>query len=130
MPPELAVSLWVQPEIGGLNRVIFHNGDDGEFLIGLDATDTVYVNYRTSGGAWQTINTGRIIPPSEWHHIAFSWNSTTDVAYVYVDSKITNELQPGASLYAGTDDVTIGSSQGADFFTGVIDEVEMYNKSF
>ena len=60
-----------------------------------------------------------------WHHLAFTWDGTTKRGYVDCVQQVMVPLQPGA----GTAPVALGSSRGAYYLAGVLDDALYYTRA-
>lgn len=60
-----------------------------------------------------------------WHHVAATFNGTT--RSIYVDGTLVGSDTPGSDHSATAVDFRIGYSKGPGFFSGLIDDVRVYN---
>ena len=61
-----------------------------------------------------------------WHHVAYSWNGTTNALYIDGVATTTTTAHDSGAVTAAT----IGASgASADFFNGQIDDVRVYNQA-
>jgi hypothetical protein len=101
---------------------------------------TVGVN---NGGTTQTVSSVGTVPEGEWTHVAFSYNSSTGLTYIYINgvldsssSAITytmaNALYQGKSTsnYIGRSQWYKTQSSTNPDFNGKIDTFEFYRTSF
>jgi len=81
----------------------------------------------------QTYTQGtKIVSAEEWHHVACSWDSTTNKYRTYLDGLIdVDTTKVGNSLSTTTSSFLMSAfvSQGDYPFTGKIDEVRIYNRA-
>jgi len=80
-----------------------------------------------NGSSWQTLYVGNVIPYMEWHHVA----GTYDGSYmkIYVDGTLAGTLPVSGAITTNTNPLTIGYQPGTpEYFSGIIDEVRIYNR--
>lgn len=106
---------------GGFNRLRFDVSADGLFL----------------GGHSSAIVSADVIPLNTWTHVAGVFNGTTHSLTVYVNghaSVLGSDISPTVSApLVNNEPVLIGAgdlgSNQRDFFKGLIDEVELFNRA-
>ena len=118
------VEAWVYANTMG-NYGIIGWGDYGTNnsvnAIHLDATGEI-INYWGSNDL--VISTGDI--SGDWHHIATTWDGTT--RKIYLDGNLIGSDNPSAvPTIPNADNLTIGITNGSEYFDGVIDEVRIWN---
>src|SRR6267378_1286830 len=79
-----------------------------------------------TGGTEHEINTGYFPPVNAWTHVALTYDGDTMTVYA-------NGANVGSTSFSGTIDdsgesFTIGGRSGGLFFTGLIDEVEVFDR--
>lgn len=83
------------------------------------------------GGSFTTLNSTEIVNDGDWHHVAFTYNSSG--MNIYIDgSSISNSVDV-TPLTTATDNFLIGarriSGTLSKYFNGSIDEVAIFNKA-
>jgi len=116
------VTLWVKPNALGTKKVIFSwKNVYSESLMLYDDRWNFYSNTSPVIDIFPVSPTPTV---GKWHHIAFGYDAGV-VAQLYVDGVLigstTNLLTPDTST------VTIGGTSIGDYFSGVIDDVKIYN---
>jgi hypothetical protein len=66
-----------------------------------------------------------ILPLNTWSHIAATYDGTT--VKLYLNANLVATASGGATLDATTESLMIGGSEYEEYFTGVIDEVRIYD---
>lgn len=96
---------------------------DGIFYI---AADSGYLAFTDGAGNTNLGNT--TVTDGVWHHVAYVYNNIANSGMTYVDSV------PGSSNTAvtwrntcSTTDTRIGSEVGANYFSGTVDNLRVYN---
>jgi hypothetical protein len=129
-PPQMTAEAWVSPAATGFNAVIACGSSTGGLL-------TWYLG--VTGGTPQFISHGSdllaapsAIPMNQWTHLAISFDGTTK--RLYVDGlMVASKGGLGPLVYDPAVPVTIGAAwednQPADVFTGLVDEVSLYDRA-
>ncbi|MFA5389331.1 MAG: LamG-like jellyroll fold domain-containing protein, partial [Candidatus Omnitrophota bacterium] len=107
----------------GDNRKLFAFQNNGAYL-------TVGLN--TGGSYWETDTpiTASQFTDGAWHHVAFTYDSSTGKARVYKDGVVLEEEDHSGVIAAETVSLIIGSSAGTgEFFNGLMDEIRVYNRA-
>jgi len=101
------------------NYVIYYFGDAA-------GGDYKYMRpYANCGGAWQSMNTGKIVDTlNEWHHIVWSYNPTIAESKFYVNGALASTASRNCTLAVNNASLNIGAQQ-----SGKIDEVRIYNRT-
>ena len=87
--------------------------------------------YFFNGTGWPGVSADDVdIRDGEWHHIAGSFNHSTQIIKIYRDGDlIKRENVSGIITYSMGDDFHIGSMQSQRFFGGTIDELRVYGQA-
>jgi hypothetical protein len=102
---------------------LFSRGLDQRIL--LDVNNTVIVNTFNK----DTTNTGVIVNPNEWHHIALS-KDESNLAKLYLDGKLVWQ-EAKSKVFDKSKPISIGASLSTNpyFFAGQIASVRVYNSA-
>ena len=128
-----SVSLWYKadgPSSGNTNIVQAGtiDGSTGRTVLIL-TQDSKYFTYLTADNA--RVTTSESVTRTDWQHITFSYDAETSKAYFFVNGTADNES--GVTLSgtpASVSDMIIGRHRtSSDPFTGLIDEVRVYDKA-
>ena len=66
---------------------------------------------------------------NKWHHLAVTYNSSTGNAQVYLDGVLANQRNLGIIVPQTSSDLYVGARPDSEpRFTGLIDEVRIYNR--
>jgi hypothetical protein len=125
----MTVEAWVYPTtVGGWQPVIYKY-NDLYYLLGSNPAgndpatgvgDTATVGDMLASGTSLTANT--------WTHLAGTYDGTTIRLYVN-GVQVTSMAHTGAIATAGNPLTIGGNTVDGNYFTGVIDEVRVYNKA-
>jgi hypothetical protein len=107
---------------GNANNSAVHN-------YGIEITDTNRVRcILGSGAAFQEFDSTITIAANQFRHVACTWNGTT--LSLYIDSVLNTSTTQNLTPTGNTSPLFIGQFGGnSDRFSGVIDEVRIYNRA-
>ncbi|MFF2025020.1 LamG-like jellyroll fold domain-containing protein [Streptomyces sp. NPDC058171] len=117
------VEAWVKPRAGGGPVLSRWSGTVAEGGFQLRVTGTGQVALDHSGG---TLTSDGSIPADTWAHIAASFDGTT--ATLYIDGAFSGAKDLPSSG-DGTAPLHIGGKAQGPFYSGVIDEVRIWNRA-
>ncbi|MEW1552338.1 LamG domain-containing protein, partial [Streptomyces tsukubensis] len=116
-----AVEAWVKPKAAGGPVVARGSGEGGGFQLRITGAGQVALDH--SGG---TLTSDRTIPADTWAHIAASFDGTTATLYIDGAFSGTKSLPSSGD---GTALLHIGAKANGPFYSGVIDEVRIWNRA-
>lgn len=132
---DLTIEAWIKPK-----RNFFSNSvtivDNGEFSLGLNYTNSlqnayVFAFLNTTGSGWMNVSSGTSDEWTlGWHHIALTYNSSSNTTRIYRDGVILSEAvgNLNGTVVPRAQDLIIGFG-GSDSFFGSIDELAIYNET-
>ena len=108
---------------------------DGDFFLSPDqSTNAISVHYWSGAGAWYGVGSSAPLGAEGWHHVALAW-STDGIAKLYVNNVVTNGMSVPVPIF-GNVPLAIGraghihyGNPNYDFFSGVIDDVYIYDRA-
>ena len=135
-----SIELWMQTSTTPTgNAVLIGRGDSSDaaavfWWVGLNGGSAVPVFFlREEGGTYRRLTGQTALSDGVWHHIVVTRNGETDEHSIYVDGEVeTVTLATGGGAvidlgFATSDDLSIGYADGNYHYTGVIDEVALYD---
>ena len=127
---EGAVSFWMRPEPGGERKEILWAA--GENM----TDDSIHAHLTADGRAGFFMENGRYdvlitskesIDDGQWHHLAASWSSSA--VHFYLDGRQVGSDTEFRAMQQGTlPELRFGSS-GAASFTGLVDEIALWDRA-
>ncbi|OUS01962.1 hypothetical protein A9Q86_04735 [Flavobacteriales bacterium 33_180_T64] len=128
-PDAFTISAWIKRVDGANERSIVskrNNSNTQGFDFKIDANGRLAATWRTSTNVLQSVNTNKVVPAGQWHHVAIAYDGTN--SYLYIDGVLGSnrvKAKPGSS----TNSFIIGASgeNPSRFFSGDIDEVRIWN---
>jgi subtilisin-like proprotein convertase family protein len=141
---QITIDAWINPAVvTGQGRAILSKYDSGagqfsyNFFINTDGT-LIFAVYHGANPDFRLVKTSAALTANVFTHVAATFNPTTQATKIYVNGQDTNAaLHPDSSSLPGvnatTTPVRIGTyKEGASliaFFSGIIDEVEIFNRA-
>jgi N-acetylneuraminic acid mutarotase len=121
-----SIFIWIKG--GASGQVIISQQAGANWLSSDPATGALMTELTSAGRIGKALYSDAIIADGNWHRIGFTWNGST--RYLYVDNiLVAEDTQLGlADGYGG---LTIGTSRNMapdTFWTGLIDDVRIYNR--
>ncbi|MBI5631874.1 MAG: carboxypeptidase regulatory-like domain-containing protein [Nitrospirae bacterium] len=132
MTNTLTVDAWIYPTGPGSS---IHGGiivnKEGEYEMARYPDGTIQWAFANTVPGWTWINTGYVAPQNQWTHIALVYDAGTvstyangNLVHTYIGAGSIGDVQPAEN------DFRIGGRQvGDQFFRGLIDEVEIFNRA-
>ena len=130
---EYTISAWIKTEPTGLWQTVIgkepaagNPRNYGIFVAG--NTKLLGVNY-TTAGAWKTAFSKTVAADNKWHHVAATFDG--DFLRAYFDGVMEGETRTEIPPDHNTEPVRIGrwGNPRGDFWSGVLDEVAMFNQA-
>jgi hypothetical protein len=138
--PVLSIAAWVRgpgAQTNGAGIVVKGTGSGGEqYAIDVNInqlTTPAYRFYVRSGAGPSTDCTTPVVPNGRWQHIAAVYNGPIGLMQFYVNGQLVSSVTGPTSLLPNTHELSLGSRQSGAAtpydrpFTGVIDDVRLYN---
>ncbi len=129
---QFTVAFWIFPNTtSGIDQIILHNLENGEFKIGYDSSGKLFFAYNGSNSGWQRFDSKKTLATGKWYHIAVNWDEKNNISQIFIDGTSRNIINPGESLASQTGNPTIGAqrqtSSITNNFNGVVDDIRIYN---
>jgi len=121
------VFAWIKG--GAAGQVIISQQAGADWLLLGPATGALMTELKSGGRQSGALCSNAIVCDDHWHRVGFTWDGST--RSLYVDDILVAE-DTDVALAGGTGGLTIGSGKvmtPATFFTGLIDDVRIYNRA-
>ena len=117
---------WATP--GGLSTLFSQyvaTGDQRSWLMRLNDNSLIRIDTSVDGINIVSSEFSHAITGNDWHHLAFVYDSTSNIYSIYIDGVFFNSHAVGGNLHLSTTpDFGLGAiSGGSQLFAGDIDEV-------
>ncbi len=132
------IALWINPILTGGSQVLVGQAQTGatnqsmHYRFGGDSsTDAPVRGVRMGFYSNDLDSPAQLFKDNTWYHVTFYYNYETQVRRIFVDGVKVAE-GTGVAAYAGTSgNTTIGywATDGAQLFTGTIDDVQIYHRA-
>ena len=112
--PSLSVEAWVRFDAinTAQDQYIFSSSSGNGYHLAMTAgNDKLRSQIRIGAATYNVFTSATGITPGSWHHVAITWNGTTNTSKIFLDFKQLASAQPaGADVIAnGSTDLTIGN---------------------
>jgi hypothetical protein len=128
---DFAVSIWFKfPSTlatGTYNLINNGTSGNGWYYININTSNTLTAYF--SSGATVTITGSTTVNDGAWHNVIFTHDSSNTTVYLYLDgSSEGNDTTTSPFSSKSDENVYIGATGGSsNYFTGVIDDVRIYD---
>ena len=126
-PPQGTIAFWINPAMAKSKERIL--GAGGDYEVWLRGNGELKNELYDGGSA--TIGTGAgVLTADEWHHVAMTYNSTTEAVEIYFDGEL---LVAGKAEAPSTPtDTTLlvghrGGAAAAEHYGGLLDDLRIYD---
>jgi hypothetical protein len=134
LPSNFTLDAWVYPQSlttptsfpmvfskfgGGQSSYELHLQSDGSVRANISGDGTTFDNLVTDPG---------LVPVQTWTHIATTYESGTWKIFVN-GLEVASKISSVTSVFIGTAPLLIGSDTGGNFFNGLIDEAEIFQRA-
>ncbi|AZZ94548.1 LamG domain-containing protein [Hahella sp. KA22] len=126
----LTVSAWVYPTQIPTSELKTILSKDENYEFHIDSSGEIYWWWNDSSGTSRSITTsGANMVANAWRHVVITYESGAQ--RVYVDGVVRGSSSYTGTLLTNSDPLQIGQDQGYSvrYFSGRIDEVQIYNKT-
>lgn len=126
---DFTIECWIKHTSSSTSkRVMFAQKDDNNFCSILVNGLNIPYFFLRDAGIYYSVNTQTTLSTSEWHHIAFSWDASSNSISSFIDGVQVAGISGGSSSLGANDVLTIGArSDGEQIFNGSIDELRIWN---
>jgi hypothetical protein len=135
-----SVSLWANAEVWNSDWAHAMIGNRGEDNVGWQIrryASSSNIAFTTRGVGNDDTQSNAVMPLGDWVHIACVYDNSANTKQIYINGALDQEVttNAGVSIAATTHNTYIGARATSDntgqeaFFTGLLDEIQVYNKA-
>jgi subtilisin-like proprotein convertase family protein len=122
------VEAWINPTTTALQNIMAKGTTRYDFRISSSAPGG-RIAIRTNGSTRLTAKVTSSIVPNTWTHVAATYDMGTNTFSLFINGVLdTSNVVAGAAPTSAVETVQIGNG-GNGFFTGMIDEVRIWNRA-
>lgn len=132
---EITPDAWIFPTSlsnAVIGPVIFEKGTTLDSRIGLQVTADGQLCGYLNSDTFNVCSADQTIPAAQFTHVAITVSNTTQEMRLYANGALVAQTTGTDALQTVTEQLVIGDSQTsgiADYFAGLIDEVEMFDRA-
>ncbi|MCG8581281.1 MAG: T9SS type A sorting domain-containing protein [Bacteroidales bacterium] len=129
MDGALSISCWIKPaDVSSTSMILGKSNyySTTNYLLRLKPDGFMQWEYQTYAE-----NNSQQVLPGNWYHVVVTADAPGSAQKVYINNQLTSATNPGGATYGQTNSIlTIGyAAYGGEFFNGIIDDVQIYNKA-
>jgi len=122
-----SVFAWVQG--GALGQVILSQAGGANWLMAGATNGGLTTELKQSGRQGKPLTSSAIITDGAWHRVGLVWDGSNRILYVD-DMEVARDTQPALDACAGGLYIGVGKDYApATFFSGLIDDVRLYDRA-
>jgi len=123
------ISAWVRPAALNGWRIVMSKGTSADLNYYLGTHDDEISMGFLNVGVWTEFETTNAnLETGNWYHLAGTFDDTIGEAKIYLNGARLHTATTGASPPACTDDLMIGTTVFDEFWSGLLDDVRIYNR--
>lgn len=123
----ITIMAWIKPEATQNNWAGIVFSRSGGTIAGLSIRTDLEIRMHWNGGQWGW-SSGLYATPNEWNHVALVVTPDSGIIYVNGIPSI-RKVAFDPEEFDGTTQIGLDPNGGPRYFTGLIDEVAIYNRS-
>jgi len=128
-PSDGSFSVFVWVKGGAPGQAIVSQQAGADWLLLDPGTGALMTDLRSGGRLSKALYSDAVITDSDWHRVGFVWDGSNRMLYVD-DIPVAEEADVGLAGSDGGLNLGCGSTMTpATFFTGLIDDVRIYNRA-
>jgi len=123
----LSVFAWVKG--GAPGQVILSQAGGANWLVTSSTDGTLMTDLKSSGRQSKTLVSTALVTDNSWHRVGLSWDGETRILYVD-DVEVARDIQANVPSSTGGLHIGTGSTLApGTFWSGLIDDVRIYNRA-
>jgi hypothetical protein len=126
------IEVWIKTTQPGMGNKVFlgkyQGGSNMAWWLGYGNNNKAIFNVRDSAGTSAQLEGNTVLNDGDWHHIVGVRNNNMSVLQIFVDGEKENEISTFfTGDFSGSDPVYIGYYLSGYHYTGLLDEVAIYD---
>lgn len=127
---DFTIEAWVNPRSATFSRIFFAQASTTNFATVSLSTGYVIYFYVVKNGTTYSVATSAGLTANAWTHVAARWTASTNSVAVYFNGVLQTGVAGGTSSTGTNGLMTLGTRPGgAQYFTGGIDELRVWNEA-
>jgi hypothetical protein len=124
-----SISAWIKPTSLSGWKVIVNKGTTTNAVNYYLATDNDEIGLGFYNAGWVEFNTTSAdLTSNQWYHVLASYDDASRTGRIYLDGMLIHTSTVSTSPLANSDALTIGRSGIGEYWTGIVDDVRIYNR--
>lgn len=125
---DFTIETWVKVEGTGVRRLFFGSSASGAFASILISSSNKIFCYVETAVTDYSQATASALPTSNWTHLAFTWQASTQVISIYFNGVLQASFNGGSSSSPSVlNSITIGRAYSTSYFQGELDEFRIWD---
>jgi hypothetical protein len=125
---DFTIEAWVKPQGSSFSRIIFAQASSSNFATISTGQNNNIFFYVVEGSITYSLATNNTLPLNSWTHVAARWQTSTNTVEVFFNGILQPGSSGGSSSVGTLNNLSIGTRPGgAQYFSGEIDEVRIWN---
>jgi serine/threonine protein kinase/WD40 repeat protein len=128
---QLTIEAWINASIPASGSIQIIANKEGEYELGISKSGSLWYTFANTSCAWCQVNTGYVLKPNMWYHLALTCNVNS--IKLFVNGAVVHAVDatgPIGDYSPDANDFRIGGRQLFDeYFAGRIDELGVFNRA-
>ncbi len=130
------IAFWINPTLPATNYIVFSEVQTGStdlsmhFRIGGPSPSNVPVNGIRFGFYSDDVDSpANVLTSNTWYHLTFWYDSPTKTQKIYINGVQVATRTATSDFQATTGSICLGSWTGSEYFTGLVDDFQLWQKA-
>lgn len=126
---DFTIECWIKLESNSTSKRVFYAQKDvNNFCSILVNSSNVPYFFIQDNGLSYSVNTQNTLSMTQWNHLAFSWDASSNTIKSYINGTEISTISGGSSSIGNDGIMTIGArTDGQQIFKGSIDELRVWD---
>ncbi|MCP4250032.1 MAG: LamG domain-containing protein, partial [bacterium] len=124
-----SISSWIRPTALNGWRSILYKGTQNTHVNYYLGTDDDEISFGFYNSSWEIMTTSSAnLSTDQWSHVAVTFDSSSGEGKAYLNGVLIHTETTGNSPIANTDALTIGRDQWGEYWSGLLDDIRLYDR--